>query len=165
MTATPTAALSRPEAEDFLIREAALLDSWKLLEWAELFTDDGEYLVPATDDPQGAAGRSLYLIYDDRHRLGERARRLLKPTAHAEFPPSRTRHMISNVAVGAAEGDVVPVTCNFVVFRSRLEVTNIYPGHAEYRLAHGGDGLRIRSKKAILDVDVLRPHGKISIIL
>ncbi|MFO1081134.1 MAG: aromatic-ring-hydroxylating dioxygenase subunit beta [Reyranellaceae bacterium] len=160
-----TAPLTRAEAEDFLIREAALLDSWKLLEWAELFTDDGEYLVPATDDPQGTAGRSLYLIYDDRHRLGERARRLLKPTAHAEFPPSRTRHMISNVAVGAAEGDLVPVSCNFVVFRSRLEVTNIYPGHADYRLARTPDGLRIRSKKAILDVDVLRPHGKISIIL
>ena len=52
-----------------------------------------------------------------------------------------------------------------MVFRSRMEVTNIYPGHAEYLLVQGGDGLRIRSKKAVLDVDALRPHGKISIIL
>lgn len=162
--------LSRSDAEDFLIREAALLDSWKLLEWADLFTEDGEYLVPATDDPEGKAGKSLFLIYDDRHRLGERAKRLLKPTAHAESPHSRTRHMISNVVTGnvmtgeAADG-TIPVACNFVVFRSRMEVTNIYPGHAEYRLVHGADGLRIRSKKAVLDVDALRPHGKISIIL
>lgn len=160
-----TMKLSRSDAEDFLIREAALLDSWKLLEWADLFTEDGEYLVPATDDPEGKAGKSLFLIYDDRHRLGERAKRLLKPTAHAEAPHSRTRHMISNVVSGDAAGGSIPVTCNFVVFRSRMEVTNIYPGHAEYRLVQGADGLRIRSKKAVLDVDALRPHGKISIIL
>ena len=157
--------LSRSDAEDFLIHEAALLDSWRLLEWADLFTDDGEYLVPATDDPEGKAGKSLFLIYDDRHRLGERAKRLLKPTAHAESPHSRTRHMISNVVTGEAADGTIPVTCNFVVFRSRMEVTNIYPGHAEYRLVRKDDGFRIRSKKAVLDVDALRPHGKISIIL
>jgi p-cumate 2,3-dioxygenase beta subunit len=158
--------LSRSDAEDFLIQEAALLDSWKLMEWADLFTEDGEYLVPATDDPEGKAGKSLFLIYDDRHRLGERAKRLLKPTAHAEFPHSRTRHMISNVVAGQADGDgTIPVTCNFVVFRSRMEVTNIYPGHAEYRLVRNGEGLKIRSKKAVLDIDALRPQGKVSIIL
>jgi len=38
--------LSRSDAEDFLIQEAALLDSWKLMEWADLFTEDGEYWCP-----------------------------------------------------------------------------------------------------------------------
>jgi p-cumate 2,3-dioxygenase subunit beta len=157
--------LARPEAEDFLFKEAALLDAWRLEEWANLFTEDGEYLIPATDAPDGAPGTSLYLVYDDRHRLGERAKRLLKKTAHAEQPRSRTRHMSSNVMVAEAEGTVTPVFCNFVVFRSRMEKTDIYPGHAEYRLVRGSDGLRIRSKKAILDIDVLRPQGKVSIIL
>ena len=157
--------LARSEAEDFLFKEAALLDAWRLEEWANLFTEDGEYLIPATDAPDGAPGTSLYLVYDDRHRLGERAKRLLKKTAHAESPRSRTRHMSSNVMVAEADGAVMPVFCNFVVFRSRMEKTDIYPGHAEYRLVRGSDGLRIRSKKAILDIDVLRPQGKVSIIL
>jgi len=157
--------LARSEAEDFLFKEAALLDAWRLEEWANLFTADGEYLIPATDAPDGAPGTSLYLVYDDRHRLGERAKRLLKKTAHAEQPRSRTRHMSSNVMVAEAEGAVMPVFCNFVVFRSRMEKTDIYPGHAEYRLVRGSDGLLIRSKKAILDIDVLRPQGKVSIIL
>lgn len=160
-----TTSLTRSDAEDFLIKEAALLDAWKLEEWAELFTQDGEYLVPATDDPDGKPGASLFLIYDDRHRLGERAKRLLKKTAHAEVPHSRTRHMTSNVVVGEGHNGTIPVSCNFVVFRSRMEVTNIYPGHAEYLLVRNGEGLKIRSKKAVLDVDALRPHGKISIIL
>jgi p-cumate 2,3-dioxygenase subunit beta len=160
-----SAAFVQSEAEAFLFKEAALLDAWRLDEWAALFTDDGEYLIPATDAPDGAPGTSLYLVYDDRHRLGERAKRLLKQTAHAEAPRSRTRHMISNVVIGENQGTMTSVSCNFVVFRSRMEKTDIYPGHAEYRLVSGADGLRIRSKKAILDVDVLRPQGKVSIII
>lgn len=39
-------ALTRTEAEDFLFREARLLDEWQLVEWSELFEPDGEYLVP-----------------------------------------------------------------------------------------------------------------------
>jgi p-cumate 2,3-dioxygenase beta subunit len=157
--------LTRTEVEDFLCKEAALLDAWKLEEWADLFTDDGEYLIPSIDVPDGEPGASLFLVYDDRHRLGERAKRLLKRTAHAEFPHSRTRHMNSNIMVGKSGGGETKVNCNFVVFRSRLGKADIYPGHAEYRLVQRGDELRIRSKKAVLDVDVLRPQGKISIIL
>lgn len=160
-----SASFVQSEAEAFLFKEAALLDAWRLDEWAALFTDDGEYLIPATDAPDGTPGTSLFLIYDDRHRLGERAKRLLKQTAHAEAPHSRTRHMISNVVVGENQETVTPVFCNFVVFRSRMEKTDIYPGHAEYRMVFGANGLRIRSKKAILDVDVLRPQGKVSIII
>ena len=32
------ALLTRADVEDFLYHEAALLDEWKTLEWAELFT-------------------------------------------------------------------------------------------------------------------------------
>jgi p-cumate 2,3-dioxygenase subunit beta len=159
-------ALSRSQAEDFLYREAALLDSWRLSEWAELFTDDGEYLVPATDEPDGDPSSTLFLIYDDRHRLGERAKRLLKKSAHAEFPHSRTRRIIGNVVVGAPCDALVPVTCNFVVYRSRFEKSDIYPGHSAYDLVLGGaHGIRIRRKRAVLDIEALRPQGKVSIIL
>ncbi len=73
--------------------------------------------------------------------------------------------MISNVMIVERTGGTVSVACNFVVFRSRMEKTDIYPGHSEYKLVLGEDGPRIRSKKAILDIDVLRPQGKVSIIL
>jgi len=158
-------AVTRTEVEDFLFHEADLLDDWKLDEWANLFTDDGEYLIPPTDLPDGDPAKHLFLVYDDRHRLGERAKRLGKKSAHAEFPHSRTRHLITNVRVGQAGGGI-DVTCNFVVYRSKQGVNDIYPGHSIYRLVAQADGsLRIRSKRAVLDVDTLRPQGKVSIIL
>jgi len=156
---------TRAAIEDFLFHEADLLDSWRLKEWAELFTEDGQYLVPSTSKPDGAPDASLYLIYDDRHRLGERARRLLNKAAHAEFPHSRTRHTISNPRILQRDGEVLKVCCNFVVYRCKREVTDVFPGRSDYELVAAQNGFRIRLKKSVLDLEVLRPHGKLSIIL
>jgi p-cumate 2,3-dioxygenase subunit beta len=157
--------VTRAAVEDFLYHEAHLLDTWQLESWAALFTEDAEYLVPSTTRPEGSPGDTLYLIYDDRHRLGERARRLLNKAAHAEFPHSRTRHNVSNVRVLERAGERLKVACNFVVYRSKREVMDVYPGESEYELTASHDGLRIRRKKATLDLEALRPHGKLSIIL
>ena len=157
--------VTRASVEDFLFHESELLDTWQLDAWANLFTDDGEYLIPPTDLPDGDPAKHLFLVYDDRHRLGERAKRLGKKAAHAEFPHSRTRHLITNVRM-VQQGETVNATCNFVVYRSKNGVNDIYPGHSIYRLVAQADGgFRIRSKRAVLDVDTLRPQGKVSIIL
>ena len=60
-----TTIFTRPEIEDFLFNEAALLDDWKLEEWLALFTDDARYLVPATDLPKDAPPEgNLFYIED-----------------------------------------------------------------------------------------------------
>ena len=41
----------RFEVENFLFEEAELLDSWRLDEWVELFTENAVSQVPALDDP------------------------------------------------------------------------------------------------------------------
>ena len=64
------------------------------------------------------------------------------------------------------EAAAVTATCNFVVYRSKNGVNDIYPGHSIYRLVAQMEGsFKIRSKRAVLDVDTLRPQGKVSIIL
>ena len=49
----PLHACIRAEVEDFLFREAALLDSWKLDDWLTLLTEDVNYYVPPNDHPEG----------------------------------------------------------------------------------------------------------------
>ena len=51
--------------EDFLFREAALLDDWRLDDWAHLFTEDARYVVPTTDLPEGDPQADLVFIDDD----------------------------------------------------------------------------------------------------
>ena len=157
--------VSRAEAEDFLYHEAALLDDWKVQEWAALFTDDGEYMIPSTDDPHADPKTTLFLVFDDRHRLAERGKRLMSKAAHAEFPHSRTVHSYSNVRVAEGEGGETVARCTFSIVRSKGPVCETYPGHMMFRLRRIEGALRIRLKRAELALEVLRPHGKVSIIL
>ncbi len=156
---------TRQEVEDFLYREAGLLDEWRLEEWLELLTDDAVYQVPPTDSTEGDARNTLFIIADDAVRIRSRVKQLLGKFAWAENPHSRTRRMIANVRVLGAEGDDILVTANFAVFRMRYESVDTYIGHYSYKLIRGAEGLKIKERRAILDNEALRPHGKISFIL
>jgi p-cumate 2,3-dioxygenase subunit beta len=165
MTTAAVGLVTRSDIEEFLYREAALLDEWRLEEWLDLCTPDCVYEVPAPDRPEEAIEGSFALIHDRRSLLEQRVLRLTKPTAHAEFPHSRTRRLVSNVRILARTDHQVSVSANFVVFRIQRGVEVTYVGRYDYLLAATADGLRIQRRKATLDHDVLDPHGKISIIL
>ena len=155
----------RQTIEDFLYEEAALLDEWRLEEWLELLTEDATYEVPSTDTPDGDPKTTLSIIADDITRIRSRVQQLLGKSAWAENPPSRTRRLISNVRIRGVEGENISVTANFAVYRMRFEHTDTYVGRYEYTLTQRDGRLKIRARKAILDLEALRPHGKVSIIL
>lgn len=156
---------SRQEVEDFLYKEAALLDDWRLEEWLELLTENAVYEIPPTDVPEGDSRNTLFLVADDALRIRSRVKQLLGKFAWAENPHSRTRRMITNVRVVGSDGDNILVTANFVVHRMRYESVDTYIGHYDYKLVRVGSDLKIRERRAILDNEALRPHGKISFIL
>jgi len=158
-------AITRQEIEDFLYEEAALLDEWRLQEWLELLTEDAAYYVPSTDIPDGDHRTTLFLIADDAVRLRSRVKQLLGKSAHAETPHSRTRRLLSNVRIRGVEDDCISVTANFAVYRLRLEQVDTYVGRYEYVLVRHQGRLKIRERRAILDLEALRPHGKVSFIL
>jgi len=156
---------TRQEIEDFLYTEAALLDEWRLQEWLALLTEDATYYVPSTDAPDGDHKTTLFLVADDAVRIRSRVKQLLGKAAHAETPHSRTRRLITNVRIGGMDGEHISVTANFVVYRLRLEQVDTYVGRYEYKLVWRDGQLKIRERKAILDLEALRPQGKVSIIL
>ena len=152
----------------FLFEEAALLDSWRLDEWYQLWDGDGFYEVPSTDVPDGHAPDILMLIDDDMTRLRARIDRLNSRAAHREFPWSKTRHLVTNVIVeDAPEGSgwQHDVTANFAVYRVRDGV-DVFFGVFTYRLRESPNGaLRIAAKRAELDAHDLYAQRTLSIIL
>ena len=156
---------SRAEVEDLLYQEAALLDEWRLDEWLDLLTDDIVYQVPPTDVPEGDSRNTLFIIADDAVRIRSRVKQLQTRFAWAESPHSRTRRMIANVRVLGIDGNNILVSANFTVHRMRYESVDTYIGHYEFKLIREGKQLKIRERRAILDNEALRPHGKISFIL
>ena len=158
--------VSRAEVEDFLYAEADLLDSWKLDEWLTLLTEDAAYYVPPNDKPDADHRATLFTIADDMVRLRERVIRLKDPNCHAEYPPSRTRRMITNVRITGVEGDAVAVAANFVVYRHRRgEPVREFIGRYRYRLRRIGGVLKIAERRAILDAHELGAMGSVSFIL
>lgn len=155
----------RFEVEEFLFAEADLLDRWELTAWLELFAPECEYSIPATDLPHGDPKRHTFLVHDDRFLLTQRVQQLLTRTAHAEWPHSRTRRLIANVSASEAD-NVIEVRANFAVYRMRYDQVDTYIGQYRHLLARDEAGNFVfRRRRAVLDLESLRPHGKVSIIL
>jgi p-cumate 2,3-dioxygenase beta subunit len=156
--------VTRAQIEDFLYEEAALLDAWKLDEWLALLTDDATYRVPSNDRPEADPRGTLFTIADDMARIRARVTRLKDRGAHAEYPPSRTRRLITNVRVIGR--DPLRVEANFVVYRYRRnEDVREYVGRYRYELRVAGGALRIAKREAILDALELASLGAVSFIL
>ena len=164
------------EVEQFLYREARLLDERRFHEWLDLFTDDVRYWMtgrsnryPASSkaitatgpDGPGATGpfeeESLAILDETKVTLRGRVARLDTGMAWAEDPPSRTRHIITNIEVtpGDAASEVT-VYSNFMVYRNRTETEqDFYVGARQDVLRRVDRSWKIARRKLILDQNVL----------
>ena len=99
----------------------------------------------------------LAIMDETKDTLKRRVARLDTGMAWAEDPPSRTRHLITNIEVEVGDSqDQVLVYSNFVMYRNRGEVDqDFYVGTREDVLRREGGQLRISSRKIILDQNVL----------
>ena|SRR5690349_9389708 len=158
--------ITRQDVEDFLYAEAALLDAWRLDDWLKLLTDDAVYNVPSNDRPNSESKDTLFIVADDARRIKARVTRLKDKSAHAEYPPSRTRRMISNVRIVGRDGTSLRVEANFSVHRFRRD-GNVRPyvGHYRYELRVEGGKLKIAKREAVIDAMELGAMGSVSFIL
>lgn len=157
----------RREVEWLLYREAELLDAWKLDEWRALLTEDASYFVPPNDRPYADHADTLFIVADDSVRLHERIVRLKDPNCHSEYPPSRTRRIISNVRVTPSENDdSLTARANFIVYRNRRGTDiRVFTGEYVNQLVRIDGALKIRERRAILDAEELGAMGAVSFIL
>jgi 3-phenylpropionate/cinnamic acid dioxygenase small subunit len=144
----PTAAdieLSR-EIEQFLYREAWLLDHGRLDEWLGLFTGDATYWIPLQANQADPLTTSS-IVYDDRRLLEVRVRQFQHPRAHARVPAPRTVHQVGNVRVVEAGAHDVRVGSTLVVVEYRRERQRVWGALVEHRLRRSADGFRIAAKR------------------
>ena len=139
------------EIEQFLFAEAALLDARAWRAWFGLLADDLRYRMPLRfnrlarqRDHEYSRDDESFLFDETKDSMDMRIRRLETGMAWAEEPPSRTRHMVTNVRIEAIDGtDALCVRSCFFVYRSRLErqvdqfvgerIDRLRPGDGPYR--------------------------------
>jgi 3-phenylpropionate/cinnamic acid dioxygenase small subunit len=171
------------EVEQFLYREARLLDEHRFHEWLELFTDDVRYWMPMRSNRYPANSKAikrldrsepvdesvsgeddLALLDESKDTLTRRIARLDTGMAWAEDPPSRTRHCITNIEIAeestAAE---LSVYSNFVIYRTRAErERELFVGSRRDVLRREGGRLKISARRILLD-DTVLPMKNLSI--
>ncbi|HAK62726.1 MAG: 3-phenylpropionate/cinnamic acid dioxygenase subunit beta [Pseudomonadota bacterium] len=130
---TPAPAAITPrlqwELEQFLFAEAALLDQRRYREWYAHLAEDLRYRMPLTfnrlareRDHEYSRDDESFLFDDTKQTIHVRLKRLETGLAWAEEPPSRTRHMISNVRIEQTDlPQSYLVHSYFHLYRSRLE--------------------------------------------
>jgi 3-phenylpropionate/cinnamic acid dioxygenase small subunit len=164
------------EVEQFLYREARLLDDRRFHDWLTLFTDDVRYWMASRTNRYPKSSKAISILDPDRYVEGDigredelaildetketltgRVARLDTGMAWAEDPPSRTRHMISNIEVEAGDIDTeIRVYSNFIVYRSRAETEqDFYVGARQDVLRRVEGEWKIAYRKLILDQNVL----------
>jgi len=109
--------LSRQDAEEFLYREAQLLDDRNFEEWLKLFAHDGIYWIPIAESSDPATHPSI--IYDDGLLRQQRVYQILHQPHYAQMPPSRTVHFVSNVYIEENNESEASVRCNLLVVDMR----------------------------------------------
>src|SRR5208337_1905717 len=102
------------EIEQFLYREARLLDEGRFDEWLDLFTADAVYWLPAGQGDTHP-DRQVSIIYDTRQEMERRVARLQSGYAHAQDPPSRTHRIVSNVELSAFDTGDAGLTASTVM--------------------------------------------------
>jgi benzoate/toluate 1,2-dioxygenase subunit beta len=144
-------AVQRSDIENFLYREARLLDSMQFEDWMALFTDDALYWVPAGRDDIDPS-RHVSIIHDDKVAMATRIKRLRSGFAYAQDPASRVHGLVPNVEIGETDAETgdLPITCMMLLVELNRHRQTIHTARCEFKLAPAGGGWRIRRKKVNL---------------
>ena len=159
------------EVEQFLYREARLLDDRQFHQWLTLLADDLRYWMPTRTSRYPADSKAISILDGARHEAGELSRpdelaimdedktsltrriaRLDSGMAWAEDPPSRTRRYITNIEVEPGPRPTeLKAYSNFLLYRTRGETEqDLYPGNREDLLRRENGQLKIAHRKITL---------------
>jgi len=157
------------ELAQFLYHEAELLDDWRFRDWLDLLAQDVEYTMRTVSNAQtrdrrrGVQPPTTWIFNDTHAQLERRIARLETGMAWAEEPPSRTRHLVTNIVVKATDRpDEFDIRLNYLLYRTQKERDRaIYAGKRmdRVRRADTAAGWQICRREIVLDQATLTTHN------
>ena len=144
------ALLLHREIEEFNNAYAAALDENRLADWAEMFTDDGFYVVISRENAD--RNMPVGLIYcENKGMIMDRANAMKTEM----FAPRYLRHIVGNLQVlGDEENGDIRARCNYVVVQvlfdrpdAKLHQVGVY--YDKFRRI--GDRLKLAERRCVYD--------------
>jgi Small subunit of phenylpropionate dioxygenase len=152
----------------FLYLEATLLDDWRFRDWLAQLDEEIVYTMRTTvnaqtrDRRKGKQPPTTWIFNDNKDQLERRIARLETGMAWAEEPPSRTRHMISNIQISETDNvDVFDVRVNYLLYRAQKERDETFYIGTRYDKVRRLDGeqWRLLARDIVLDQAVISSHN------
>lgn len=156
LPAANATAAQQQEIEQFLYRQAELLDDKKWAQWIALFVEDGKYWMPVNEEQTIAEGVPS-VFYEDLDLMKLRMRRVSHPRAWSQRDPHKTSHVVSNVvieSINPSTGDVV-VRSKFHTTEFRRDTLRHFAGKYRHHLKKTPAGYAIRMQR----VDLINADG------
>ncbi len=151
------------EVERFYYDEAALLDAHRYKDWLALFAEDAFYFMPLRRtlmqrdlDREFTQPGEMAFFDDTKAQLAIRVDKLATGRSWSEDPPSRTRHLVTNVRVVEDTGPELSVESNFHLYRTRLKSEeDSWIGSRRDLLRRDGDSFLIATRTIMLEQTLL----------
>lgn len=153
--------LSERISEQFLVREAEILDDQRFSDWLDMLDPDIIYQAPVRtireNWDQSGISHSAFYFDENMGSLRTRVEKLKSRFAWAENPATRTRRFVSNIRAISAEGGLLSVRSNIAIFcyRGDIAAPEIMTANRMDYLRLCDDGVRIVRRHAVLDATVL----------
>ena len=138
------------EVEQFIYRQAELLDGKHWQDFIDLFDGQGVYWMPVTPEQTEWEG-SPSIFAEDRPMMEIRKGRVSHPNAWSQAPDWETSHLVSHVVLeSAGEGEIV-VRSRFHMMELRRDQIRHFGGRYRHTLVRDAQGaLRIRLQRVDL---------------
>jgi 3-phenylpropionate/cinnamic acid dioxygenase small subunit len=138
------------EVEQFLYRQAELLDGKHWQAFIDLFDAQGVYWMPVTPEQTEWEG-SPSIFAEDKLMMEIRKGRVSHPNAWSQAPMWETNHLVSHVALESASTNEIKVRSRFHMMELRRDHVRHFGGRYQHTLVRGADGgLRIKLQRVDL---------------
>ena len=135
--------------QDFVFREARLLDERRFREWLGLFAPDAEYWVPYAWQ-QASPKDHVSLFYETVELLRMRVDRLERKLAPLDMPPSRVNHHLGNLTVDPEPDGTLVARAHLLFVEYRRDEQRLFSGRCTWRLRPQPPGYLIAAKRVDL---------------
>jgi 3-phenylpropionate/cinnamic acid dioxygenase small subunit len=133
--------------EQFLYRQAELLDTKQWQAWIDLFTPDGIYWMPPDASYKTWDGQPA-IFAEDKNLMHVRMGRVQHPDAWSQRPLWGTNHLVSNVVVDkiGKNGDVT-ARSRFHMMELRRDDVRHFAGQYTHHLKKAKGGYKIKLQR------------------
>jgi 3-phenylpropionate/cinnamic acid dioxygenase small subunit len=135
------------QVEQFLYRQADLLDRKRWQDWIDLFTPDGIYWMPPDPTYKTWDGQPA-IFAEDKNLMTVRMKRVLHPDAWSQRPLWETNHVVSNVMLEKAhKSGEIEVRSRFHMMELRRDDVRHFAGAYSHRLVKVKNRFKIKLQR------------------